>query len=429
MLSSLTTILRRQLILGSLAAVFALSTVAPSYAQAAQAVRCSAVQNDPNAPKPYSLEWRVEGKKIDLEDLSAPGGALTFEDRPLSTDSQVAFMELIRMISATRAVQFSYKAFRGKEYGELVIGIPLANKYSLEISYKSDYREGQEETYGADSVKIVTPSGKAELARGNMRHIETGSFHKDLQIDLTDYPAIADRNFTVSVPEVISADALGVFNKIAPKLDYLTKAELREISKTNNYLKLKALIHIRHAKARIKEFLFKGPFKTFYKLVFGLPLTYFLLVQVNTHFQPEIMAAKSMLAGDQNQWVSQTLSRSLEAEQVPVSVKNDIRKLMSAFDAGQMNQTMSSQMKREFPPDLNAPGKFQVSKDQYMWIEKVVDQTQNKEVTLLFVSQDSRAGQIQYAVTVLDSEKYKTLIAYMNSHGQFLPLQIDGALK
>lgn len=378
--------------------------------------------------KPFSLEWRVESKSKEIvkdsegnADLLANSGVLTVSEQALAPKSKTALMELIRMIAATRAVKFSIKEFEGKEFGKLVLGIPLENKYSVEVTYKSDHREGQEPRYAVDQMKIITPSGKSDIARNNLQTLE-GGLDPSIRIDLSDYPALSNKEIKLHIPVEISGEALTAFAGVAPKLDLLTKQELREISQTNNYLKLKTLIHYRATKAFIKEYMVKGYFKTFYKLVVGIPLIFFITAQVNTHFKPQVDSVRTMLAGDQSQWIVRSLDKAIESEKTPAPVRAQLRELLNDFEKGQKDPAITAQLQRQYPPDLNSPSKFQVNKEQFLWVETVFDKELNKEITLLFITQDNKFGQIQYSVTALDRQKFATLINYIQSRGQFMPL-------
>jgi hypothetical protein len=377
---------------------------------------------------PYSLEWRVERQQTTLDshaviDLMSPtqNGSLTVAEQPLSPQSRTALMELIRMVSMTRAVKFSFKEFQGKEIGKLILALPLENNYSVEITYKSDYRTQSSPRYTISSMELITPSGKAEFLRKNMQNVE-GGLDSDISFDLSDYPSLAKSSFKLHVPVEITGEALSAFASIAPKLELLTKQELNEISTTNNYFKLKTLVHYRAAKALIKNYLVKGPFKTFYKLVIGIPFIFFVSGQVNTHFHPQLEAMKSLFVGDQSAWVTTTLERASESDRLPSQVRTQLQQLIGDVQHGQQDKATTAELKKAYPPDLNTKSKFQISREQYLWIESVYDKDSNKERTLLFLTQDDHYGKIQYSVTVLDPHKYSLLINYVQSRGSFLPL-------
>lgn len=398
----------------------------PSHAQ----MSCDRVHRGVN---PYSLEARVdrtsvkeEASREDFIDHLATGGSIHLRDTALAPKDRDAIMELVRMIAATRSVKFSYKAFIGKEFGELVLGFPLRNKYSLEVTYKSDYRDGAR-VFNADRVVLITPSGHADIAGKNIQNIEGGLIEK-LSIDLSEYPGLAGNNFRVSIPSEITGTALQIFeSKIANKLSLLEKDDLWNIAKSNNYTKMKALINYRSFMALMKDYHIKGVFKTYVKWV-AVPLFGGLMLwQANTHFPNQTQSARltiqNLIVGPQNAWLKSSLDQFIVAPQVPGAVKTQIRDLQLELEANAKNPAATAALNQQFPPNINFPGKFQLSKDQYMWITTEFDKTKNRDVTLLFITQDNKYGQIEYAIAEIDHQKYQPLIQFLESKGQFLPLQ------
>lgn len=409
-----------------MAFLVAVTATLPAHAQ----MTCDRVHSNLN---PYSLEARVERSAVkaekDREDFISHvvnGGAIHLNDRALAPKDTAAVMELVRMIAATRSVKFSYKAFIGKEFGEIILGFPLKNRYSLEITYKSDYRDGVK-IFTADKVTLITPSGHADIAQKNVQTIEGGLIDK-LNIDLSDYPGIADNNFRIHIPSEITGNALELFeSKIAKKLDLLDKNDLWKIAQSNSYAKMKALINYRAFMAMMKDYHIKGVFKTYVKWV-AVPLFGGLMLwQANTHMPNQMHSARltiqNLITGPQTPWLRSSLDQFMMADHVPVPVKTQIKELQVEFDRNASQSQAIAALNRQFPPNLNFPGKFQLSKDQYMWVTKEFDQSKGRDVTLLFITQDNKFGQIEYAVAEIDPTKYSSLIKFLESKGQFLPLQ------
>jgi len=405
-----------------------LSASVPSYAQ----MSCDRVHR---GLSPYSIEMRVDRTTLKEEQdresaLShlATGGGFEINERSLSPKETAAVMELVRMIAATRAVSFSYKEF--KDHGKLILGIPLRNRYSLEITYKSDYRDNQR-VFVADQVVLITPSGHADIAQKNVQNIEGGLVEK-LNIDLSDYPGLRDNNFLIHIPAEISGKTLQIFeHKIAKRLSLLTKDELVKVSAYKNYWSMRTSLWSKSVMAKIREYHIKGVFKTYVKYLAVPVLAVATIWTGNTYFPVQTHQArlaithtvKDVLNGPQNPWLKASLDQFAMAEHLPLAVKNQIRDLQADFDKNSKAPEVTAALNKQFSPTINSSNKFQLNKDQFMWISTEFDKAKNKDVTLLFITQDNKYGQIEYAVAEIDRQKYEPLIKFLESKGQFLPLQ------
>ncbi|MEZ0392758.1 MAG: hypothetical protein ACAH59_11115 [Pseudobdellovibrionaceae bacterium] len=386
-----------------------------------------------SSAQPFSLQWRVESKDKELLldekgniRIDSPAGALFLSEQPLAPKSRMAVMELVRMINHTRAVKFSFKDFEGKALGSLVLGLPLEKGWSVEITYKSDFRTHAR--YIPKNLVLIDPSGNSHQVRNTLLNMD-GTLDTSINFDLNDFTGINFKDFKLHIPSEISGEVLTEFGKIAPRLELLTKDELRDLANSKNYFRMKTLMHYRAFKTKMGQFMNKEYFKTFLKMTMRPMIIFSVFVGAVTFFPNQVLVGKnfvqSVLSGDQKAWLNSALDKAVDSPTLPETVKNQMRDLKSDFDKTLREQSPLYPKTNEYPANLNAE-KFQVSKDQFMWIVKHFDKDQNREVTLFFITQDNKFGNIDYAVTEIDSKKYSALINYLQNKGQFLPIQMEG---
>lgn len=416
----------RQAALGLLALIFALTSFMP----AAQAGYLCSVVHSQNK---YAVEWRVEieGRKTPLDengnvDPYADRGVLRLSDGPLTENTQHSVMELLQLLIHTRAVRFNLKHFEGKAEGELVLGIPLINKYSIELTYESDARIPSRPRYvPTGSLHLILPSGDKVLLRKNVLD-ENGHFN--IKEDLTKISGLRDYDFNIRLPEQITPESLAAFKEVAPKLDLLKdKAEVEKIAKTNDYKKLRSAMNRAWMKEMVKEFFFlKGTVKTAYKVLVFWPLRIIVGGVLVWNFGPQVVDTYAMLKGPDSLWAVKAVEKAAESEVLPDAIKKQFQELGPEIEQSFENAKDQRHLLRNHRADLNKSSRIDYARDESIWIQTSFDKELNQNVTLMFIGRYDSMGQMRFAVTRLDEKKYSTLINYVQSRGNFMPLMIHG---
>lgn len=401
--------------------------------QPAFALTCDRVHRTLN---PFSPEARVERTTFVADQNQQAftshiesGGGFHVVERSLSPKHQRAVVELVQMVSKTRSVKFSFKDFEGKESGRLVLGIPLRSGYTLEVSYRSNYTNG-ERVFTADKLILVTPTAQREVVSNHILQKEGGFINK-VNFDLTDYPALNGHDFTLFIPENINGKALYIFEQsIAKKLDLFDKDQLWALTKSNNYYYMRSALFLKAFKEKVIEYHIKGVFKTYVKWIVVPAIALVGLWQANTHYAYEKQQAMQFIQyqinGPEYAWVKKSVEQFIDAPHTPSAVKDQIKSLYADFEMKTQDTNVINDLakvRQQNPPDLMQPDKFQVSKEQYMWVSTQKDQTTGQTSTLLFIIQMNKYGAAETLVLPLDRTKYATLISFLEARGQFSPLQ------
>lgn len=331
--------------------------------------------------------------------------------------------DLVLMMAQARTPIISDKEINQK--GKLVLGLPIGNGFVLELKYRSN--STFEDKFVLDHINLISPSGKQIDVSANPIDIYNDrEISKDrVNFEIGTYPD--GYNVKALIPTLIKGDVLKEIQQLAPKLELLPKDVLRELAKESNLKELKSKANKAYMKYFIKRYSIRGVFKTLFKIVVYEPLkmlftvgvVYFAVSTTGVVNGPSNIT-EMLFPAKNTEWVSKSLSDSIRAEALPGAVKKQLETLQT-----DLSQDPSlNQNKNNVAVDQNAP-KLQVTKDQYLWTTTVVDKETGKSATLIFVSRDNKNGQFTYAALKVDPEKYKNLIDYIKSIGQFIPVSSE----
>ena len=171
----------------------------------------------------------------------------------------------------------------------------------------------------------------------------------------------------------------------------------------------------------------RGVFKTLFKIMvyepikmlFTVGVVYFAVSTTGIVNSPGNIT-EMLFPAKNAEWVSKSLTDSIRAESLPAEVKKQLEVLQSEL----ISDPSMNQSKNNTAVDLNSP-KLQVTKDQYLWTTTIIDKDTGRASTIIFVSRDNKNGQFTYAALKVDPEKYKSLIEYIKSIGQFIPVSSE----
>jgi len=337
---------------------------------------------------------------------------------PAKVSEQVK--ELVLMLAQSRSMIISDKEINQK--GRLLLGMPVGNGFTLELKYKSN--SGAEPKYVLDHINLISPSGKQLDVSANPidPYFDTKLSSERVNFEIGTYPD--GFNITATIPTVIKGKVLREIQELAPKLELVPKEVVRELTTESDLKVLKSKANRAYMKYFIKRYSVRGVFKTLFKLVVYEPLKLILTLGVvytaaNTFSNGKISISEAFgpKASNNIEWVSKSLHDSASAEQVPAEVRRQITQLEGDLRA----KSNSASEAPGTPLDQNA-SKIQFSKDQYLWTTTMTDKATGRTATVIFVSSDNKQGQVNYTAIVVDPVKYKKLIDYIKSVGQFIPV-------
>ena len=331
--------------------------------------------------------------------------------------------DLVMMMAHARSPIISDKEINQK--GKLLLGLPIGNGFVLELKYRSN--STFEDKFVLDHINLISPSGKQiDVSANPIDVYDDRKISKDrLNFEIGTYPD--GFNINAAIPTLIKGDVLKEIQQLAPKLELLPKDVLRDLARESNLKELKSKANRAHMKYFIKRYSIRGVFKTLFKMVVYEPIKMLFTVGV-VYFAVNSSGAinhpgnitEFLFPARQTEWVSKSLNDSINAEALPTSVKSQLKSLQAdlANDPSTISQSKNN------PPDQNAP-KLQVTKEQYLWTTNVTDPNTGLTTSLIFISRDNKQGQISYVAMKVDPEKYKQLIAYIKSIGQFIPVSSE----
>lgn len=354
-----------------------------------------------------------------LEPGLQPGGLLRFEEQPMPTDSKAAMIEILSLISETRQKIFSVKDFeRGgpADTGILTLGLPLIGDYSLEAAYRADYRH--EAKYVLADLKLVPPFGKAIGISSNPLTTD-GKINPKIGLDLSLHQDLSQYDITAKIPLDFNLNVLLELEKYKNKLEFLSKPELRKIAESNGYLRMRSLIFFRYVKAKMIEYHVKGVFKRYVALV-TTPALFFAAYAL----LPDGTFAKIKEVFDNPDpfLIEKALNDFANLQAVPDPIKNQIT-MLSEEVTRSLDPTgaKSRALTRSQSIELDASSRFDVSKNQSVWIQSSYDEKSNSITATLFLARFNGADKIEVSAVALDPLKYKPLISFIESRGEFIP--------
>ncbi|MCC2678232.1 MAG: hypothetical protein K0R29_808 [Pseudobdellovibrio sp.] len=337
---------------------------------------------------------------------------------PAQVSAQVK--ELVLMLAQSRSMIISDKEINQK--GRLLLGMPVGNGFTLELKYKSN--SGSEPKYVLDHINLISPSGKQLDVSANPidPYFDTKLSSERVNFEIGTYPD--GFNINATIPTVIKGKVLKEIQELAPKLELVPKEVVRELATESELKVLKTKANRAYMKYFIKRYSVRGVFKTLFKLVVYEPLKLVLTLGViytaaNTFSNGKLSITEAFgpKAASNIEWVSKSLHESAAAEQVPAEVRSQISQLEGDLRA----KSGSASEAPGTPLDQNA-SKMQLTKDQYLWTTTLTDKATGRTSTIIFVSSDNKQGTVNYTAIVVDPVKYKKLIEYIKSVGQFIPV-------
>lgn len=334
--------------------------------------------------------------------------------------------ELINMMASSRSPIINGKEINEK--GRLILGLPVGSGFVLELKYRANFTEGAK--YVLDHINLLSPSGKQIDVSANPLDLYSDRIlsRDRTNFEIGSYPD--GYNITAKIPTVIMGDVLKEIQLLSPKLELLPKEVIREIARESNLKELKSKANKAYMKYFIKRYSFRGVFKTLFKLTVYEPLKIvltagILYVAASTVGITSNHSISEFFMPKQNtEWVAKSINESAQSKKLPANVKNQLQTLQSDLES---HSTDAIQTKNNQAVDQNA-AKLQVTKDQYLWTTTMTDKETGRSSTIIFISRDNQQGQISYAAIQVDPAKYQSLISYIKSIGQFIPVS-DEDLK
>ena len=337
--------------------------------------------------------------------------------------------EVVGMMAQARGPIISDKEINEKS--KITLGLSIGNGFSLELKYKHMLHETEGEIYVLDHINMYTPSGKQMDVSSNpidAYDIRKLAVNRN-NFEIGTYPD--GYNISANVATIIKGDVLKEIRALAPKLELVPKEEIRQLAKESDLAVLKKKANRTYMKYFIKKYSVRGIFKTAFKLVIYEPLKAFITVGVaalflSTHSPGMMNKISDIFLPKEPQkieWVKRSLDEHSQGTNMPEKVKQQLRTLREGLEASEPRATVSN----GDAMNLNAP-RLQTASDEYMWTTTITDKSSGKSMTLIFLSHDNKQGEIKYIALQVDPAKYKDLIQYIKTAGQFIPVS-DEDLK
>lgn len=365
-----------------------------------------------------------------------PGGSLFIREKALPSETKEAVMELIRLWTYTRQIEFPAKELKNKQ--TLTLGLPLGNGYSVELVYRANTRNENIDSQGPqktieDKFSLIEvhgagPEGVYLKGAGQVRDIK-GNLTQRQILDLTDLPGISNFDFLANVPSEISGAALKTFQELAPKLEFFRKQELWDLARTDSYYKLKFKAVQRNVVESIKGYHFKGIGKSIVKYA-SIPVLLGSLWMGGKAIAPDLfrdglVVAQKAVAIDNNSWIQSGLSRMGSLPSITAPIREQVQLLKLDFQKAVDNDSLFMPLTEKYPFSLENQSRYQLSHEEYIWVQRSFDKAENKEVTLFYMAQVSaKTGRVYVAVAPVDGNKYQALIQFLENQGEFtVPLR------
>lgn len=366
------------------------------------------------------VEVRKTQAREDLSQLNLT--ETTFEASANSSRFQHEVSELVGMMAYSRPPVISDKEINSK--GKIVLGLQIGNGFSLELKYRHIIHETEGNIYVLDHINMYTPSGKQLDVSSNpidaydIRKLADG--RKNYEIE--SYPG--EHNVTARIPTFIGGDVMREIQNLAPKLELVPKDVIRELAKESDVKALRKKANLAYMKYFIKRYSIRGIFKTLFKVVVYNPIQLVAtagIIYVATHTMNvgSVSSISELIFPKQNtEWVSPSIQDSASSQALPATVREQLTALSADLEAKQVTINKDA---TGTAMDLNA-SHMQISNNQYLWATTMTDKVTGKTVSIIFISRDNKHGQVSYAALQVDSFKYKNLINYIQSVGQFIPV-------
>lgn len=348
-----------------------------------------------------------------------PGGHLRFSEVSLSKDAQTALIEFVGMLSANRQKTFSVKDFdRGgsADAGTFTLGLPLVGKYSIEATYTADFRHGEQ--YNLSNLKLVPPFGKPINISSNPLTAD-GKINPRIGFDLSMHPELAKYDLVANLPATVDMATLAKVEATKNQLNFVEKPEMREIAMSDGYVKLRWLMLQRFVKAKMIEYHVKGVFKRYVALVSAPVVIYLVYVLLP---DGTFSSVKEFFTNPDPFVVEKALTDLANGSNIPDPIRDQVetlrREVMTTIDP---TGARSRELTRERTLELDASSRFDISKNQSVWIQTIQDPKTRETSSVLFLSRFNGANQIEVSAIPLDSKRYQPLISFIENRGEFMP--------
>ena len=147
--------------------------------------------------------------------------AKSFEGHDPKTISEEV-KDLIYMMAEARSLIISDKEVNEK--GRLLLGLPIANGFFLELKYRSNSSE--ETKFVLDHINLISPTGKQlDVSANPIDNYDERKLSKDrINFEIGTYPD--GYNITAKIPTLIRGEVLKEIMALAPKLELFGYHEL-----------------------------------------------------------------------------------------------------------------------------------------------------------------------------------------------------------
>ncbi|MFZ3230746.1 MAG: hypothetical protein WA160_11120 [Pseudobdellovibrio sp.] len=334
-----------------------------------------------------------DSSRIEISKASDPmtSSTLVISEGLFSSNMDLAALELSRMLLQNSSFTIEEKSSLLKN--KLVLGIPIKDGYSLQVTYESDSR-AEKRFILSDKIILITPTGREikitdSILSMNELKIENSTFDiknflsKGLKVHL-------------NIPLSIDKALLERFSKLSFYFQFFSKDELREVLKSDSIFKIQMLFRLRRAKVVFKNVLIKEPFKiAISAAVTFAVINYNPLVLPSQHKQimtPPVAVQEVVLA-------KSTINGLTITNEMPI-IKNQLAAL-----------------KEEARAKLSIKDNFSTTHSS--WIFKQVNPKTGLTQTYLGIAEEKNNSAntgLQYYIYEIDTQKYQQLVSYALSN-------------
>lgn len=222
-----------------------------------KALQCKSLFKDssetvlaPSAPaKPFNDVVLTRDTKSDAPAI------MTLSPTQLVESPSALALKIVKHAIMSPSFSLTDKNFLAKD--EIALNYPLANKYSLEVIYKSDSRES--EKFIINEINLRSPTNKKIKVAEDLFLKDKFELEKN-EFEFSEHFEHGTK-IDARIPFFVEGKTIDILEKNVPAFELFSKEELRNLYTTKTEKQISRAIFVRKAKDVFVKLIVKQPFK------------------------------------------------------------------------------------------------------------------------------------------------------------------------